>query len=370
MPQLTTNPFKPTAGMNPPELIGRDLVLEEFIEGMAEGAGAPGRLMRITGARGMGKTVVLNEIGQLARDARWLVIDETASPQMCSNIMARLTPDAEIEHVVAAPSLLGASVGSIEIDRRELTLRELLAHAIQKNGTGLLITVDEVQDATLDQMRMLAVAIQHLIREGRDIAFVFAGLPSMIDNVINGKTLTFLRRAVPFELGEVGSREVSQSFTETFNGFGMAISGEMADVLSSASHGYPFMIQLVGYHVWRATRRACLDEVSEATANAGIAAAHDRFEHMVVEPVLQRLSRRSIEYLLAMAEDEDGASSTSAVASRMGMRPKQLSGVRAQLIDESVIESVSWGEVAFAIPYMADYLNAHRLDIKRRMGRR
>lgn len=73
------NPFKPTAGMNPPELIGRDAVLDDFAEALENGPGAPDRLMRISGVRGTGKTVLLNALGDLARkkDSRLLT-----SPRM------------------------------------------------------------------------------------------------------------------------------------------------------------------------------------------------------------------------------------------------------------------------------------------------
>lgn len=53
---MQTNPFKPTAGKTPPTIIGREDVLEEFSEGLTNGPGAPGRLMRIAGVRGTGKT--------------------------------------------------------------------------------------------------------------------------------------------------------------------------------------------------------------------------------------------------------------------------------------------------------------------------
>ena len=60
------NPFKPSAGHLPPVLIGRDMVLADFEEGLDNGSGAPGRLMRITGARGVGKTVMLAEFRRIA----------------------------------------------------------------------------------------------------------------------------------------------------------------------------------------------------------------------------------------------------------------------------------------------------------------
>ena len=86
------NPFKPTAGKMPPELIGRDFVIESFIDGIENGPGAPECLMRITGARGMGKTVMLNELGRIARARGWLVIDEVASPGFCSTKLKSSAP--------------------------------------------------------------------------------------------------------------------------------------------------------------------------------------------------------------------------------------------------------------------------------------
>lgn len=60
------NPFKPTAGKMPPELIGRDQAIEEFRDGLANGPGAPEHLMRVSGMCGMGKTVMLGEFRRIA----------------------------------------------------------------------------------------------------------------------------------------------------------------------------------------------------------------------------------------------------------------------------------------------------------------
>ena len=48
---MNPNPFKPTAGKRPPILIGRESVIEDFEEGLDNGAGAPGRRGRGTGGR-------------------------------------------------------------------------------------------------------------------------------------------------------------------------------------------------------------------------------------------------------------------------------------------------------------------------------
>lgn len=50
------------------------------------------------------------------------------------------------------------------------------------------------------------------------------------------------------------------------------------------------------------------------------------------------------------------------------MRPTELKSYRSRLIKENVVESRARGEIEFAIPYMADYLNAHRADLLDEMG--
>lgn len=50
----------------PPILIGRQAVIDAFAEGLENGAGAPGRLMLVTGQRGYGKTVMLTELSRVA----------------------------------------------------------------------------------------------------------------------------------------------------------------------------------------------------------------------------------------------------------------------------------------------------------------
>lgn len=73
------NSFKPTAGMNPPELIGRDEILDDFIEALENGPGAPDRLLRVSGVRGVGKTVLLNALGDVAREYGFHVVDVAAN---------------------------------------------------------------------------------------------------------------------------------------------------------------------------------------------------------------------------------------------------------------------------------------------------
>lgn len=122
--------------------------------------------MRVTGMRGMGKTVMLNELGRIALDAGWLVVDETADEGLCGRILESLAPKSRLKSWTVGPSVLGVSLGSFEMERASLSLREAISANLEKE-TGVLIALDEVQDASLGEVRSLAVAVQHMIREGQ-----------------------------------------------------------------------------------------------------------------------------------------------------------------------------------------------------------
>src|SRR4051794_30086042 len=63
-----TNPYAPGAGTPPPELTGRDKILEDIDVALARViAGRSSQGMFLTGLRGVGKTVLLNEFLKIAK---------------------------------------------------------------------------------------------------------------------------------------------------------------------------------------------------------------------------------------------------------------------------------------------------------------
>ena len=352
------NPFKPTAGMNPPELIGRDLVLADFQEALENGPGAPDRLMRISGVRGVGKTVLLNALGEVARENGYQVVDVASHPGFCSRILDALKRGAEVSSARLSPTILGVSLGSVEFSKSATQLGEAMFEA-SKHG-GLLVTLDEVQDAPIDELREFGNEIQLLIRQGANVAFAFAGLPSSVDDVVSADSLTFLQRAKQVELTRLSDFEVGESFEDTMSRAGISIDTKVAAQLTAAAAGYPFMIQLVGYYVWQVAARREAETISEADAAKGVAAARDSFNSMVIEPALRRLPDRQIEYLRAMASRGEKNVSSGDVATAMGMAAAAVSSYRKRLIDVGYLESPSYGKLNFTIPYMREYLLEHR----------
>ena len=371
------NPFKPTAGRMPPLLIGRDAIIDEFEEALDDGSGAPGRLMRVTGARGVGKTVMLTEFGRIAKARNWEVVDETASEGLSQRLLDRLSPDKPSVDLSLKPSISLAGLGGISLgeanvssQRMPLTLREAMDRrldTLERKHSGLLVTIDEAQAAERTDMIAIATTVQHLIREERNIAFVFAGLPTIASKWLNDEVLTFLRRAQAEQLGDIPLDQVEDAFVDTFDDSGIAIAGEPLRMAVSATQGYPFMIQLVGYHIWRtAYRRQRADStmtVSVQDAQQGIANALSRLGDAVHGPELDGLSPIDKTYLLAMAQD-DGPSSTSTVAARMGKDPSYANVYRTRLIEAQVIKDAGYGKVDFAIPVLRRYLREHAAYVR------
>lgn len=362
-----TNPFKPTAGAEPPVLAGREKVIRDFSDGLAEGPGAPGRLMRISGPRGSGKTVLLTELGEIAKDEGWLVVDETARKGLVSAVVDRLAgsaPDAS----VCADIDLGFVKARAGVSTRECgtDLRSALAAAIARPGRkGVLVTVDEVQDADRDDMTQIAHAVQHMIREGRDVAFVFAGLTTGVADFVNGQAMTFLRRAKVEQLNAIPDDEVAHALKEPFAGTGMHLSDEALEAAVRAADGYAYLVQLVGYNVWRAARRhfAETPAVSMEDVADGVDMALANYDEAVIEPALAMLSERAMRYLVEMAK-RDGDAATGDIAKSIGVPATSLSSARRTLIARQVIEPAGRrGYVRFSVPKMREYVSAHADDL-------
>lgn len=86
------NPYRASLGVDPPLLVGRDEVLEDFEYALDNGPGTHERITVVTGARGVGKTVLLNSFEARAKERGWIVLSETATPGFC----LRLAEEADL----------------------------------------------------------------------------------------------------------------------------------------------------------------------------------------------------------------------------------------------------------------------------------
>lgn len=376
---MHANPFKPTAGKMPPVLIGRQSIIDDFREGLANGAGAPGRLMLIMGQRGYGKTVMLTELRKIASDAGWVVISETASEGLSARLISALNPkgwhlqSASVSPSVSIPGIAQASIGGASIafdETAALTLRnaidDVLSSRKVRKGKGILFTIDETQAASPEDLVAIATAVQHIITdqdlsplpdsEKAGVAFAFAGLPSLVDELVNQKVLTFLRRSLQRTLGNVPLPDVKNAFVESFASSGKTLNEELAAECAALTDGYPYMIQLVGYYVWQSAEREGRATVEAADVARGFEDALQAFGSAVCAPTMDALSPAARKFVIAMAEDNPTPSKVAEIAERVGKSRSWANKYREVLITEKVIEPDDFGYVRFAIPHLARYI--------------
>lgn len=373
---MRQNPFKPSAGVNPPLLVGREQVLADFEQGLFNGAGDPHRLLRVTGNRGAGKTVLLNALGEQAERLKWLVIHETATSGLVVRLIQALheVPGRYVKSVtlpgISIDGFASANLGGLELSDPLLpaTLREafsvrLDAVAKKHPERGILLTIDEVQGADPAELRTIATSVQHLMRENRNIAVVFAGLPGMDSTLLHDEVITFLRRATPVALKDIPLDLVKDSFVQVFGENGKTLTDRALETATQATRGYPFMIQLVGYHVWTKARADGLIETDQV--EQGVDAAMIRLGETVHEPAVEDLSAVDRTFLLAMAQDT-GPSRMKDICQRINRNSQYANQYRQRLMDAGVIAESGYGYVDFTIPYLRNWLQAHQASLRLR----
>lgn len=236
-----------------------------------------------------------------------------------------------------------------------------------KSSKGLFIAIDEVQDAPIDDMRVIASAVQLLIGEKVDIALAFAGSPAGVMDLTNSKALTFSCRALPEDLAPINQVEVALSMGDSFIATGLTIEDDLLSRAAKVTKGYAYLVQLVGYSIWQRANlhRAKSAIMSERDVIEGITLAEARFHDVVHEPAISVLGLNDIKYLLAMCEDKQQFKS-SEIAKRMGKKTNEVSSIRAKLLQREVIQAPQRGYVQFAVPNLDTYLRENAAEILER----
>ncbi|MDO5077222.1 ATP-binding protein [Corynebacterium sp.] len=365
------NPFRPSFGVSPLYLAGREDSLQDFRIGLAEGIGSPYRAMLVSGARGIGKTVFLNEVEDVATQAGWVVARAYPDAHLVDTLVNSTIPEImkNLGETGSKHSLTGASIagiGSISTsvqaaERPAPTLisrlREL-ATFVRRYEAGVLVTVDEVQSADPELMHQLATAVQDLIRDEFDIAFVAAGLPLGIHQLLQHDGTTFLRRAERIELVPVTLEEARHAIIHTVREGGKTLTDDAASAAAELSQGYPYLIQLVGSVIWTYATLEHRDEITLADVREARPQIVKRMGTQVHRPAVASVPDSEMNMLKAMATlmGNDQAVSTGALAKALGVKPNALSVRRANLLARELIISPRYGHLSFTLPYMREYL--------------
>ncbi len=355
--------FQPTFGNRPVQYIGRDMVIERFMEGLREPVGSRNRCTLFLGQRGMGKTALLLELSDRAQKEDYVVARVTAHEGMPQAIIeqfqlngSKYFDDDKRKVTGVTAGALGFSFGLTfsETAERQYGFRSkmsLLCDRLAEKGKGALILIDEVR--TSAAMREVASAYQELVGDRKNIAIAMAGLPHAVSGVLNDQVLTFLNRAAKVELGLISTNLIRAYYERAFRQAGISVSDELLDRAAKATHGFPYLMQLIGYYVIQYTQEEAT--VTTSVMDKAEKAAQSDMEDNVFKPILNPLSDNDKVFLRALARC-GGTVTTAKLQAALGKKGPAIQPYRKRLLEAGVIEAPRRGELVFAVPYLAEYL--------------
>lgn len=387
------NPYSPGSGRRPPELVGRTGELEAFDTLRARSANGLGdRGIVLTGLRGVGKTVLLNEMHGLADRVGWLTAriearrDSTGARSVRSALarelvvaarkFARTSLTERMRAALGSISSFNAKIGAtgislgveratgradsgdVEIDLLELV--EDVSHALVEKKRAFGLFIDEMQDLDTETMGALITAQHTANQRGWPFYVIGAGLPSLPRTLTD--TRSYAERLFNYRrIGELNDNDAAAALREPAERLGARFEPAALDLLLRIAGGYPYFIQEYGQAVWAL---ASGKTIQYADAQAAVQYGTEQLDIAFFRSRWERATPAERRMLAAMAHDGAGPSSTSTVADRMGLKVTSLGPYRAGLITKGLAYAPEHGRIAFTVPGMADFVDRHRDDLE------
>ena len=395
------NPFSPGAGTQPPELAGRDEIVQNATIALERvGTGRHARSQMLLGLRGVGKTVLLNRIEQLAAERGFLTIvleapeDKQLAELLVPPLRSRLVALSRVEQAKdiakralgvlrAFASAFKVKVGDIEfgVERASGTadsgslehdLPELLAAvatAAKSAGTGVAILVDEVQYLSAGDLGAVIVSLHRGDQKGLPLTFFGAGLPQIA--ALAGDAKSYAERLFEYpEVGKLSDEAARSAIRAPVQREGVEITEEALKIIVEETEGYPYFLQEWGSQAWNA---ATTSPITAADARRATTEALNRLDQGFFRVRLDRLTPRERDYVRAMAELGRGPHRSGEIANLLGIQVTTAGPLRNGLIKKGMIYSQQHGETAFTVPMFDEFMRRSmpqwRLTKKGRRGR-
>lgn len=375
------NPYTPNAGASPEIIVGRDehkrafdMLLQRLQRGRTE------QSMIMTGLRGVGKTVLLNEFGEMARAAHWEVLEIEASKHsdvhfrqtiasLLKGALLRLSPRARWSDigqraaqvvtsfaatvdqqgtwslswdVEAAEGL--ADHGNLAMDLTDVFVA--VGEAARERQRGVALLIDEVQFLSAVQLEALIQGVHKTVQKKLPLTFVGAGLPQIAE--LAGDAKSYAERLFKFpKIDSLSESEAEQALLEPAQTEGVVFDRGALDLARSITKGYPYFIQELGYQVWEIAEGPTLtrEDVEQARE-----VYETKLDSSFFRVRLDRATPLQTAYMRAMAELGPDAQKASDVARVMGRESTQLGPTRAELIDMGLLYTPEHGYAAFTVP--------------------
>lgn len=380
------NPFSPGAGAPPPELVGRSEILEQarILLGRMN-AGRSEKSIIMTGLRGVGKTVLLNEIKRVARDANFRDVyieapEEKSLADMLVPSLRSLLFDLDRMHGVSQkvkrslrvfrswlgtplvtvndvtiglaydPEIGVADSGDLESDLTALFIAVAEAAKDRKSGVALLI--DEVQYLSQSELSALIVAMHRLQQEKLPFVLVGAGLPTI--PALAGQAKSYAERLFSYpNVGALSEADSHRALSEPVRSQNVRFEDAAIQRIYDLTRGYPYFLQEWGYQAWNA---ATSRTITETDVNNATFRVIPRLDESFFRVRYDRLTPSERRFLRAMAEIGPGPCRTGDIAERMDIKTTSLGPVRAKLMSKGMVYSPGHGEMAFTVPLFDEFM--------------
>ena len=378
------NPFAPGAGSRPPELAGRDKILDAARVSCGRAIhGRNARSMMLLGLRGTGKTVLLNEIGKIAKE-EGLLVSKVESPERESlarllypemrKVMRSLSGVEAAKHIASRglqglrsfASIFKIDIGGVEIgvepepglaDSGDLQydlpdLFEVIGQAAKAAGKGWILLIDEVQYLSGADLSALIVAIHRMSQEGLPVLLVGAGLPQVAR--LAGEAKSYAERLFIYPtVDALDQPSAIQAVEKPILSEGALIEASALNAIAERTRGYPFFLQEWASTAWN---RAEGPEITigdvDYSYNETLALLDEGFFRVRID----RLTKSEIQFVKTMSELGDGPYAMADIAKAMGRTLSSLGPTRASIISKGMIYSTDHGYLNFTVPLFAEYM--------------
>ena len=380
------NPFSPGAGSPPPELVGREPILENariLLERVSTMRSEKSILL--TGLRGVGKTVLLNEINHIAENIGYKTVikevhenkplgallalplrkllfslDRSASAGNKAKKALRVLKSfasavkvkvGEVElGLDIEPELGTADSGDIEEDLPDLFIA--VAEAAKEKHCAIALLLDEVQYLAKEELSALIMAMHKIQQKQLPLAFIGAGLPVL--PALAGDSKSYAERLLQFpNIGPLTQTETMRALQDPLENTGVSFTEAATNEIFQLTEGYPYFLQEWGYQAWNLTIEQEIDlTLIQETTSKVIKRLDENFFRVRFD----RLTPNEKQYLRAMAEMGKGPHRTSDIAELLQSKLSSLGPVRSRLIKKGMIFSPSFGEMAFTVPLFDEFM--------------
>lgn len=378
------NPYAPGAGLQPPELAGRDaLIAEATIDMERLFAGRPTKGMMLLGLRGVGKTVLLNRLLRIADDKGFATAKIEAPeygtlPQLLLPELRRILHQLDLRYAAGQrirrawsvmrnfASSFKLTVGDLtfgiepapgEADTGALqqdlpTLLVAIAEAAKERQTAIGLFIDEVQYLSIDELSAIIVASHEIAQRNLPLIVIGAGLPQI--PALAGNAKSYAERLFTYpQVDQLDPDAARRALVSPAQRQGVHFEPAAIEAILAVTQRYPYFLQEWGFHVWNTASVPPFQLRHIDQATPGIIAHLDANFFRVRFDRLTLLQQR---YLRAMAELGPGPHRTGEIATTLGVGAAAVATVRQHLIEKGMVWSQRVGETAFTVPLFDEFM--------------